>query len=984
MREKAASITLLCLLLMPALASAQQTGAISGKVTDTEGLALPGVTVEARANVLPTPRVTVTDGSGGYRMPALPPGNYTLTYSLSGMATIEKQALVQLSQDTFVNVSLGVGGVTETVTVTAEFVPAIEKDSTAIKSGVSAEVIGALPTGQEYRDLIKLIPGVQVTQDSTRGPSAGGSGQDNVYKFDGVNVTLPLFGTLSAEPSSHDIDQVTTIKGGAKAVDFERSGGFSVDSVSKSGTNKFMGQFNWQFQSPAMASDVESGSASVYEQTLNWLTLNGGGPLLANKLFFYGSYYRPTRSRDNRANLYGELPDYNSTRNEGFGKVTYTPASGLLINGTDRYSHRLDKSSLFGQATAPTAGTGYESWQRIATADASWVINSKSFASFKYTHYENPNQGRPDNVADVTIDLTPGTRIDPTTFDRIGQFSVPTPISGNTAYNTFIQPLINQYGYDLNGVKTGGGTVGYGTQFDKDDFYRDQAQVGYNIILGSTLRHDLHAGFQWYIDSEDLERSSNGWGSITAPGGRLPTVGLPGQPAYYVAAFQQQTTGLVPVIHSEYRSMSLEFNDTMTYKNWSFNAGLLMSRDVLYGQGLKEDSSVLSGYTLSPGTKYKMYETGFGKMMQPRFGATWAYNGRDTVYASYARYNPAASSLPRAASWDRNLATTIQAFFDQNGVLYGNAPVASSSGKLFVEDLTPRRIDEFLVGWSAQFNPTWTGRVYFRYRHGSHFWEDTNNNARIAFSPPDTIGPDNTPIPKELYIPNLDDQRRQIGNGSLSGSSYVIAELDGAYTDYHEVTFESERRTAKTFLRTSFTWSRYYGNFDQDNSTTGNDANIFIGSSNIADGAGRQLWDFKEGTLRGDRPISVKLYGYYQLNWDATIGTFVSIQSGQPWETWNYEPYRALTTSTSDTNRYAEPAGTHRSDPWFQWDLNYTHNLPFAERYKAQIAVDLYNVTNTQTGYSIDPAYHNSRFALPRSFLSPRRVQIAFRFLFGQ
>ena len=109
------------------------------------------------------------------------------------------------------------------------------RDSTAIKSGVSSETIRSLPVGQEYRDLLKLIPGVQYSQDAVRGPSAGGSGQDNVYKFDGVNVTLPLFGTLSADPSSHDIAQVTTIKGGAKAVDFERAAGFSVDSVSKSG-----------------------------------------------------------------------------------------------------------------------------------------------------------------------------------------------------------------------------------------------------------------------------------------------------------------------------------------------------------------------------------------------------------------------------------------------------------------------------------------------------------------------------------------------------------------------------------------------------------------------------------------------------------------------------------------------------------------------------------------------------------------------------
>ena len=53
-----------------------------------------------------------------------------------------------------------------------------------------------------------------------------------------------------------------------------------------------------------------------------------------------------------------------------------------------------------------------------------------------------------------------------------------------------------------------------------------------------------------------------------------------------------------------------------------------------------------------------------------------------------------------------------------------------------------------------------------------------------------------------------------------------------------------------------------------------------------------------------------KLYGYYALPWNATAGAFVVAQSGQPWEAWSYEPYVALTTSTSDVNRYAEPAGS--------------------------------------------------------------------------
>jgi hypothetical protein len=970
-------LMLLCVAVIPAFAFGQQTGGIVGKVIGTDNLVIPGVTVEARSNVLPGPRVTVTGGAGEYRLPALPPGEYAVTFELSGMTKATKQVQVQLAQDATVNVTMSVGGVTESVTVTAE-TPLMEKASTAIKSGVSAQTIRSLPTGQEYRDLIKLIPGVQVTQDGTRGPSAGGSGQDNVYKFDGVNVTLPLFGTLSAEPASYDIAEVTTIKGGAKAVDFERSGGFSVDSVSKSGSSRYAGQVSYQFQTAGMAAKVQSGSASKYSQGLSWLTANVGGPVIPNRAFFYASYYRPERNRANRANLYGELPDYNSTRNEGFGKMTLTPTGTILVNASYRYSHRLDKSDLFGQASAATTGTGYESWQRIGTADGSWVINSQSFASFKFTHYENPNQGRPDNVSNAVVNTTLGTKIDVNSLDTLGLLSVPAPISGQDTYNAFVQPLIDRYGYvsPTTGLKTGSGLVGYGTLFDKDDFFRTSWQIAYNLNLGSTTSHDIHLGYQRYTDSEDLIRSSNGWGSITVPGGRSASLGIGGVPAYYIAAFQQQTTGAVPPIHSSYWSQSIEVNDTIRHKNWSFNLGLLASNDRLYGQDLKEDSTTVSGYVKSPGTVYQMYELPFKKMLQPRLGATWAYNGKDTIYASYATYVPAASSLPRAASWARNLATTINAYFDQTGVLYGVAPVAGSTGKLFVAGMTPKTVQEYLLGTSKQINPRWTARAYARYRYADHFWEDTQNNARLVFGMPAGWGP------SELYILNLTDRLTQIGVSS-SNSAYVITELDRAYTKYYEATVESEYRSTKVYIRGSYTWSKYYGNFDQDNtSSTDNDANRFIGSSNIGDGAGRQLWNFKEGTLRGDRPQSLKLYGYYQLGWNSTIGAFFLAQSGQPWEATSYEPYIALTTSTSDTNRYAEKAGSRRSAAWYQLDLNYTQNIPLTGHYKFQVVADLYNAFNTQTGYNYVQSMHSTFFGTPASYLSPRRVQLSARFQF--
>jgi hypothetical protein len=436
-------------------------------------------------------------------------------------------------------------------------------------------------------------------------------------------------------------------------------------------------------------------------------------------------------------------------------------------------------------------------------------------------------------------------------------------------------------------------------------------------------------------------------------------------------------------------------NDTIHYKDWTFNLGVLASKDELYGQGLKNDASTLSGFTLSPGTKYKMYELPFKKMIQPRLSATWAYNGKDTIYGGYAQYKPAASSLPRAASWARNLAATIRVYFDETGTLFAVDPILSSSGKLFVNDLTPRTTDEFLLGTARQLNSHLTARVYGQYRKGSHFWEDTNNDARLLFSPPASVN--GVSVPKDLYIANLTAQRTQIGNGTPNGSTYVIAELDGAYTKYWEGTLELEWHGAKGMANVSYTRSHYYGNFDQDNSTgASNDANIFMGSSNIGDGAGRQLWDFKDGTLRGDRPHMLKVSGFRSLKWNAQAGAFFLFQSGQPWESLSYEPYRALTTSTSDSNRYAEPAGSRRTDSHYQLDLNYTQNIKLTSRFKMQLVANLFNVFDKQTGYNIQPSVHvpvtttttsdgksvTSGFGIPRSYYDPRRIEIDARIRF--
>ena len=303
-------------------------------------------------------------------------------------------------------------------------------------------------------------------------------------------------------------------------------------------------------------------------------------------------------------------------------------------------------------------------------------------------------------------------------------------------------------------------------------------------------------------------RSSNGWGLISVPGGRLAPV--QGQRAYYTAQIQQQLAGQDAFLHSESQTHNVELNDTIKWQNWTFNVGVLLSKDTLYGQGLRDDSSTLSGYVSAPGNKYD-------DVPDPVQQDDPAPPRRDLgVQRQGHRLRELRQVHPvgQLAAARRVVGPQLHRDLRRRALRRERRPLRGGAGGVLVgqavrprHDAAPDRASSCSAP-PASSPPAGPRALYGRYREGSHFWEDTNNNARVAFEPPPGI-------PRELYIPDLAAQLAQIG----SGSSYVIAELDGAYTKYWEATVESEWRGDKTFVRGSYTWSHYYGNFDQDDTT---------------------------------------------------------------------------------------------------------------------------------------------------------------------
>src|SRR5829696_5449351 len=116
-----AAMVLLCGFAVSPASAQQTTGNISGRITDAQGSAVPGVTVTAKTPTTGFTRTEVSDGEGLYRLTGLPVGVYELTADLTGFAPfVRKDVVVNVASTTDLNIEMRVAGLTETLSVTAE------------------------------------------------------------------------------------------------------------------------------------------------------------------------------------------------------------------------------------------------------------------------------------------------------------------------------------------------------------------------------------------------------------------------------------------------------------------------------------------------------------------------------------------------------------------------------------------------------------------------------------------------------------------------------------------------------------------------------------------------------------------------------------------------------------------------------------------------------------------------------------------------
>ncbi len=187
-------------LLLPATARAQS--AIAGVVKDTSGAVLPGVSVEASsAALIEMVRSVTTDGQGQYKIVDLRSGTYSITFTLSGFASVKRGDIELTANFTAsVNVDMKVGGVEETVTVSGAS-PIVDVQTTQRRDVLTRDVLDVLPTGRNYQTIGSTLPGVSMGRFDVAGSTAmqqgsvmtnGSLGGDMALLIDGMNIQSSL------------------------------------------------------------------------------------------------------------------------------------------------------------------------------------------------------------------------------------------------------------------------------------------------------------------------------------------------------------------------------------------------------------------------------------------------------------------------------------------------------------------------------------------------------------------------------------------------------------------------------------------------------------------------------------------------------------------------------------------------------------------------------------------------------------------------
>jgi hypothetical protein len=311
----------------PAQAQVTRTGSLEGRVIDTNGLPLPGVSVTINSEALIRADLAAqTDQNGRYRFLSLPPGLYQVRFELAGFqAAVRENIRVSLSAATDLNVTL-TSGVTAEVTVIAE-TPTVDTKEVSLTTNLPAEFLQDTPVTRQALDFIDMTPGFHTRT------AHGSSDQENSVNLDGMEASDPWSGGISSNFSIDIIEEIAVQMGGLKA-EHSTSRGAVVNIITKSGGNKFSGDVGLHISHKDLQSDNAKGTPFEGQEVGIEHEYSGsgtlGGPIVRDKAWFFGAFEYINRS-DFEEGFPHDKPSEITLGDDdlfAFGKLTWQVAPG--------------------------------------------------------------------------------------------------------------------------------------------------------------------------------------------------------------------------------------------------------------------------------------------------------------------------------------------------------------------------------------------------------------------------------------------------------------------------------------------------------------------------------------------------------------------------------------------------------------------------------------------------------------------------------
>src|SRR5215470_10660177 len=282
------------------------TATIRGTVMDQQGAAISGATVTATNPATGLTKTAKSSGDGAYRIPALPPGTYQISFDAQGFSKeIAKGVELTVGQTMAYDIKLKVGSVSETIEVSSDSVPLIQTEQTQQANTINQLQVTQLPNlTHSITAAVYTVPGVTnseapraqtpgFTGFGTTGFSIGGSnGRNNLSTIDGGENEYGT-GQYRITTIPYDAIQEFQINRNGYAAEFGFTDGSAINIVTKSGGNKLHGSISGEFsdQNTEAANFFNNiqGLPKAFNQNV-YLNASLGGAIKKDKMFFFMAY----------------------------------------------------------------------------------------------------------------------------------------------------------------------------------------------------------------------------------------------------------------------------------------------------------------------------------------------------------------------------------------------------------------------------------------------------------------------------------------------------------------------------------------------------------------------------------------------------------------------------------------------------------------------------------------------------------------------